>query len=266
MVALNEALKTVRIMVDLLQPYTQQIEIAGSIRRGNKPDVKDAEIVAIPNPGLLAFTDSLIGNGVEKALYGETKTTRWGEKYRGMLYQGIKVELFLTTADSWGFQFWLRTGPGDANTYVMKWLKWKQAPIRAQEGAWWCGNRRLAILTESDQFTLLGLPFIAPKDRTEALYKKLLNAPEHKWPDFSRFYAPDPEPPPMFQFEAVVKDEDFAPASDKDKRIEAERKYNTRLMAAHNALFERAARGEWLDAWEARIVANRADMVKERAA
>lgn len=55
-------------------------------------------------------------------------------------------------------------------------------------------------------------------------------------------------------------------SSDLINRTIEERKYNTRLMAAHNAMFERAARGEWLEAWEARIVANRAAMVKERAA
>lgn len=185
---LEAAREIVTAMVEILRPYCEKIEIGGSIRRG-KPEVKDAEIVAIPKTSFLSFTDELVTSGaVEKALYGETKTTRWGDKYRGMLYRDLKIELFLTDVDSWGYIWWLRTGPGDANTFIMQWLKWKQAPIQAKDGAWWrLETHRLRIATEEDMFGLLKMPYIAPAERSVELYRKILNKWTGDWLHVSKF-------------------------------------------------------------------------------
>jgi len=204
---LNAAREIVQSMIDLLAPDCERIEIGGSIRRG-KETVNDGEIVAIPNhvyyprgtdkqasSTLLTLTDSLVENEtVEKALYGDSKTTRWGAKYRGMLYKGLKVELFLADADNFGYQFWLRTGPAEANMWLMKWLSWKQAPVRAKDGYWLHQEHKLTVASEEDQFALLGMPFIAPTERNEIIYRKLLqNNRAHQWPDFSTFYAHEPQ-------------------------------------------------------------------------
>jgi hypothetical protein len=184
----------VQSMIDLLSPDCERVEMGGSIRRG-KPEVHDGEIVAIGKPGLLRQVDALLNTGVvEKALYGDKQTTRWGAKYRGMLYQGLKVELFLADDQNFGYQLFLRTGPAEANTYLMKWLSWKQAPVRAKDGYWMHQEHKLRIASEEEQFALLGMPFIAPAERSEIVYRKLLqNNRAHHWPDFSAFYAKLPE-------------------------------------------------------------------------
>ncbi len=46
---LDKALEIAEKTKELLAPYCERIEIAGSIRR-KKPEVKDIELVAIPKP------------------------------------------------------------------------------------------------------------------------------------------------------------------------------------------------------------------------
>lgn len=228
----------------------ERIEIAGSVRRG-RPEVHDAELVIIPTPDLLPLTDSLIESGeAQYALYGEKRTKRWGNNYRGLLYKGIKCELFMTNEDSWGYQYWLRTGPGDANTYIMRWLNLPhvKAPVRFREGyGWYSRNwyfdgktwvaddkRRLRIASEEDLFAVLGMPFIPPSERTEAMYKKLTNKRDYVWPDYAPYFAAEAQ-----QTSFIIDDErtqfffdrEILKAADKQDRIAAEQEYNERLKA-----------------------------------
>lgn len=238
-------------LVELLRPACERIEIAGSVRR-NKPEVHDAEVVIIPTPDLLPLTDDLIQYGTAQyALYGEKRTKRWGSNYRGLLFKGIKCELFMTMEDSWGYQYWLRTGPGDANTYIMRWLGLPhvKAPVRFQGGyGWYSRNwthngkgwvavdkQRLRIASEEDLFAVLGLPFIPPSERTEVMYKKLTNVREFKWPDYAPYFATDAAQMDLIARNRVSHYFDKSDVDEKEKewqdRIAAEREYTRRLMA-----------------------------------
>ena len=256
-------------MADLLASACERLEIAGSIRRG-KPAVKDAELVAIALPGLLSYIDQLVDNGlIAKALYGDKQLTRWGNKYRGMQYGNMKIELFLADEDNWGYQYWLRTGPGDANTFVMSWLKHrKDAPIYADGGMWWWkrpdGDARLAVRDEVAMFHLLGMEYIEPQHRSEQIYKKMLYRREFAWPDFSAFLAVDPETQRLAGMGVSHYDEAGATGGETNDIWEAQVVYLRGLMERHNAIFERAARGEPLQRWEQRIVKNRREIEAER--
>lgn len=175
-----------------LAPYCQHIEIAGSVRRG-KPFVKDIELVAVAGKELWSFLDNRVLHGtIEKATYldrnGRT-TYRWGDKYRGILWAGVKIEIFLTDADNWGYQFWLRTGPGDANTAVMVALTKKHAPFRFRDGQCYAlspislprEQRKIRVPDEDTLFRLLGVPYIEPKDRTKWRYEKAIYSESHRW-------------------------------------------------------------------------------------
>jgi hypothetical protein len=134
----------------MLRHECEKVEVGGSIRRGEAM-VKDAELIAIPNhpyyhiktgkltgTTLWNATDDLVERGVvTKALYGDKQSPRWGEKYRGMLYRGIKVEVFLADQQNWGYQKWLRTGPGESNHYIMGYLIRQRSPIRFVDGYAW---------------------------------------------------------------------------------------------------------------------------------
>lgn len=161
-----------------LAPLCQRIEIAGSLRRG-KSEVKDVEIVYIPtdSKALLARLDSwVIAGRIRKALYPDG-SMRWGEKYRGVLVEGIRIELFAADADNWGYQLWLRTGPADANQYVMRQCISFESPYRARDGYWWAGEERLHIPDETEMFRLLGMDWMPPGDRSLLRYQQWMSPP-----------------------------------------------------------------------------------------
>jgi hypothetical protein len=176
----EEARKVAEQLIYHLAPVREHITIAGSLRRG-KPDVGDIELVGMTSPALLPLLDKLVSEGVaEKAVYSDGRT-RWGTNYRGLLFQGMKCEVFI--ADQWnvGVQLWLRTGPGDANTYIMKNCAWKRAPCRAKDGYWWHGETRLCIQSEQALFDLLGMKYLEPHERTEDAYMLQMEHINHRW-------------------------------------------------------------------------------------
>lgn len=252
-VPLAAARAIIEQLVDRLRGACERIAIAGSVRR-QKPAVKDAKAVLIPTPELLPLTDDLVLSGqAQYALYGENRSKRWGQQYRGLMYEGLRCELFMTQADSWGYQYWLRTGPGEANTFIMRWLSSVNAPVRFQDGQGWysrhwrrtakgttvrweaADRQRLAIPDEAALFAVLGLPALEPQERTEAIYRKLTNVREFKWPDYTPHFARDPEQMALFAEQRVAHffDGDLAAvtATDRAAQLEAERAYNRALMA-----------------------------------
>jgi hypothetical protein len=212
---LDAARRVVGELADLIRPACARLEVGGSIGRGS-PYVKDAELIAIPNPGsnLLAWLDGMVERGyIEKAL-GTDKNgkvfSRWGQKFRKIMFQGIKIDFFIADETNWGFQKWLRTGPGEANTYIMSYLIYRRAAIRFIDGDGWYspGNlwhkskdkwvaadkQQLCIPDEETLFMLLGMPYLPPNERSEMRYKQLMgNNRAHRWPDFSQFVLKQPE-------------------------------------------------------------------------
>lgn len=181
-------------LVALIQDECERVEIAGSIRRG-KAEVKDAELVVIPRAGLWPLLDTLVAQGVvDKARYGDKGTTRWGDKYRGVLVDGVKVEIFAADAVNWGYQLWLRTGPGDANTHVMKWRSFTQrtATWEAKDGYIHdaASSARLIVPDEATMFAILGTAYIPPHERTLALYETIFKR-GHVWGDVSTIARAD---------------------------------------------------------------------------
>lgn len=192
MTPLPEATHIVTQALGILAPFCARIDIAGGVRRG-KQDPHDGELVAIARPELLGEMDALVKRGaITKATYGETKTLRWGAKYRGFhlpAYPNFKIELFLATELNWGYIYWLRTGSGDANKRIMNYLNRVNAPIRFRDsecvwarGGWekdskgeWQANDPVILNTPDEDavFALLGIPFVEPRDRSEQHYEML---------------------------------------------------------------------------------------------
>ncbi len=217
---LETARRIVGELVDMIRPACDRMEVGGSIRRG-RPTVKDAELIAIPLNGraneLWAWIDGMVEVGeVEKAVYVDKNgkaSNKWGPKYRGLFFQEIKVEIFLANEINWGFQKWLRTGPGDANTYIMSCLIQQRARLRFIDGDGWYspGNLwhkpnsagkwlaedkvQLDIPDEDTLFALLGMPYLPPNERSEDRYKQLLMWNRaHRWPDYRPFALKVDEP------------------------------------------------------------------------
>ena len=177
---------------NVLAATCAKIEIAGSIRR-RSPDVKDAEIVAIPSPATYRVIEEMLGLGLwSKSRYSDGRN-RWGEKYRGIdvsefdaragLRTTLRVELFFTEHDSWGFQLALRSGPSDANRNLMVWMQ--KTPLRCIDGKVWYAEdwvytegelwhsdtaRRVLVPTEGAWFALFGMDYVEPQGRRPTLY------------------------------------------------------------------------------------------------
>lgn len=190
-----KAQKTAHELIARLAGTYDRLEVAGSVRRGSAT-VKDVELVGkglANDPGLLLRRlDSLLGDGViHLARYGDQMTTRWGEKYRGFLFQQMRFELFMADDDNWGYVLWLRTGPGDANQFVMMKMSEFESPVRAREGYLWHGLRRLTVPHEAEMFRLLGMPYVQPQDRDIGIYRQYLGNPA--WAE-TWTYAADQKP------------------------------------------------------------------------
>lgn len=200
---LKDAQAVVEEFAGLIDPVCSWWMVCGSIRRG-KPIVKDAELVIIPAAALYQRLDRMVLDGViDKAKYGDRHTTRWGEKYRGVVYRDLRIELFMADALNVGFQTWLRTGPGDANQYVMQ--KMARSRFRAKDGyMWWADHwkhdgkiwtaqdpHKLAVRSEVQMFDLLGIIPIAPEARSVEMYER-----RHLFgPSVAAEFAPEDEIP-----------------------------------------------------------------------
>lgn len=195
-------------VLHMIEEQCKRVQVCGSVLR-EKPYCGDAEVVVIPRNtrSLLARLDKLVHAGqLEKAIYGYYKSEdsvakkpmyRWGEKYRGVSLpgtDGFKIEIFLANEHNWGYITWLRTGPGDANQYIMSRLM--QSPFRFREGYGEYNGRRVSLPDETDLFKALGMPYISPWDRSVENY----------------FYAPKtPQTPQWYEERYIHDDEDDKP-------------------------------------------------------
>jgi DNA polymerase/3'-5' exonuclease PolX len=196
MQTLQQARQTAETVRHMLADLCEQTLIAGSIRR-LKRNPKDAEIVLLPKhtPTLLARLDKLITESrLWKARYVDKNgrvSHRWGSRYRGVTLpnHGMKVELFLADADNFGYQSWLRTGPGAANFYAMYDLI-PHSGFTVDAGHVWRGESKVHVPDEQTMFKILRLPVIAPEVRTETAYRRV-----KRTPPYTDYTLVTPEPP-----------------------------------------------------------------------
>lgn len=197
----HEAVKIAKDLMVELAGQARRIEIAGSIRR-EKTYVKDIELVIIPHhlPSLLARLDGLVVRGdMEPRTNVKGNRIGWGEKFRACVYKKLyPVDIFICDEDNFGFIYWLRTGPGDANSRVMEMLKYMASPVRARDGRlhWvdypadynsaddnYIPRHVIRTPEEIDVFTLFGMDYRKPALRTMEYYSVQLTSPRHLWPD-----------------------------------------------------------------------------------
>jgi DNA polymerase/3'-5' exonuclease PolX len=181
--------------------------VAGSVRR-EKAEVTDIEHVVcarigevVPLGGMFpvranmvwAHLDELVNIHGEfrKAVY-QDDTNRWGEKYRGVMFGGMKHEVFCGDKDNFGSLLAIRTGPRELSRELVTALKGRglyvadagyvrdaevvdhEARESAAEGL---ATKRVTFgpdgrptgirpcPTEEAFFDLCGLPFVPPEKR-----------------------------------------------------------------------------------------------------
>jgi len=192
-----------------LAPACLRLEVAGSIRR-ECPEPGDIEIVCIPRPvrprlGHPEITNQLAArladlchldricprldkNG-RRAWGTKFLRAQWGSqnnpKTMGRVYA---LDLFITTPACWGVIFTLRTGSVEFSRRLVTPQEYGGAMptlMFCRDGRLWklphaeaCKDQAAALDTpeERDVFAALGLPWIAPRDRSGEYLKRLLNS------------------------------------------------------------------------------------------
>ena len=158
-------------LLNALLPYCQRIALAGSLRRA-KLMVGDIEVVAIPRPQLDLFSHPIAGpTSLDTFLNGRVQFTKNGNRYKQFAYGRHTVDLFLTTPDTWGSIYTIRTGSADFSHWLVTAQPHGAAPwgLLFQSGRLHAHGRLLSTPEETDVFNALGLAYIDPALRTGPL-------------------------------------------------------------------------------------------------
>ena len=154
-----------------LAAYCDRIKVAGSIRR-KRPEVGDIEIVCIPK--MVTVLDGLFGTkkirhpGFAEALKGAVilKGDPSAGKYMQFnLPEGIKLDLFTTTRENWGFIYAIRTGSSEFSQFLAK--RWVSRGYRGIIGNLCRDGVSVPTPTEKSLFDLLGLDVVPPEKRNQ---------------------------------------------------------------------------------------------------
>ena len=164
----SKALEIATQVRNLLEPYCERIEIAGSIRRRIK-NVKDIEIVAIPKP----YETGLFESGIA------TIVNKW-EKCKGELpckYTqriipvicdddtfSIKLDLFFAERGNWGLIYAIRTGSAEYSHKILA-IGWVKRGYKSEGGYLTANGKQILVPEEKDLFKRIGLPFVEPQYR-----------------------------------------------------------------------------------------------------
>ena len=145
---------------DDFSPHCSKCCIAGSVRSG-KPEVKDIEIVACPDPSRYAdFLAALRRYPIMKG-----KPTIEARYLRLRLLQ-IETDVFITTPARWGWILTLRTGSSDFNLALLEALR--RHGVTSKDGVLWRDGNAIPTPEEADVFALAGVEFVRPEDRNES--------------------------------------------------------------------------------------------------
>ena len=186
------ALDVAKKLIELFQPACERIEIKGSLAR-LKPDVKDIELLIIPDLSPLPLPKAVFGQPAPKIyatrldqLIGQMKDDQliWlekdGDRFKKFKVRepSIQVDMFIVLPPAtWGVLSVLRTGPHDFSHWVVT-RKRRGGALpnghRVQNGAVWKGEKEVKDLSgetpigfdaETDFLSFLGLGWVEPKDR-----------------------------------------------------------------------------------------------------
>jgi DNA polymerase/3'-5' exonuclease PolX len=184
-------------LVQAMTPFSDRIEIAGSLRR-KKPLVSDIEICVIPKWESRPDTSSLFGEEIQVNLLHEWAVKQqlfhwikpgeidledvinkrdagtllnWeikpdGNYWRGLLPENIKLDLFVTSPQCWAQIFTIRTGSAEFSHALMTHAKFKRKTPFV-EGRVTNFGRPVEIKEEQELFDYLQLRYVAPVDRID---------------------------------------------------------------------------------------------------
>lgn len=142
-------------VVTKLEPYCERVEVVGSVRR-RKQFPRDIDILLIPrNQGQLAL-----------ALYNLGGPRLGGKKLEERIYNGVQVDFYFATPETWFTLLLIRTGSKEHNIKLVTRAKHRGWHLFANgKGLFNKNGERVAGDSEGSFFTALGLPYVEPWQR-----------------------------------------------------------------------------------------------------
>ena len=142
-------------IVDRLKPYSDRIEIAGSIRR-KRSLVHDIDLVLIP-----FYQNQLVQELM--AMGGSLKLA--GEKLIRLQLPEIQVDLYIATRETWATLLLIRTGSTAHNRKLCTMAIYRGMKLHADGSGLTRDGERIAGDTEESIFHALGLEYVPPERR-----------------------------------------------------------------------------------------------------
>ena len=177
----DEAVPVARELIELLKPYCERIEIAGSLRR-QKERVGDIELLFIPRfedrqedmftTAPVNLADEKIGqllrDGVLNKRPSVTGVYTWGSENKLALHvvSGIPVDLFSTDSERWWVALVIRTGSKETNISLTTGAQKRGARLNAYgSGVTWSDGTQTRAESERHVFELCGVEYNEPNER-----------------------------------------------------------------------------------------------------
>lgn len=158
---LEEATTIAEKVKEILSPYCEEIEIAGSVRR-RKPTVNDIDIVLIEKPSAWLILSSLIATIGRIELNGDKIKRLWYEDKQS----GIAIDIYIATPATWATLLLIRTGSKESNIRLASIAKRQGWHLKANgDGLFNEKGERIAGETEESIYEALGIPYQEPNER-----------------------------------------------------------------------------------------------------
>lgn len=154
---LERAEKIASEVVKRLSPYCQRIEVCGSVRR-QKATVHDVDIVLIPSDPW----------NLEHEILGLAHPFRpqlSGEKLKRFSYNGVQVDLYYASEETWAMLLLVRTGSAAHNQRLATRAKQLGLHFAADGRGILRDGNPVAWRSEEEIFEALGLAYKEPWTR-----------------------------------------------------------------------------------------------------
>lgn len=180
----NLALDYANSLLNKIRPGTLRAEIVGSVKRADKDDAHDIEILVLPDPRTPRpefGQKEIYKTMLDKVLHGLVNEgilwpIRGGDRLKVYSIQNVEtlnpfqLEVYIVRPETWGIQNVLRTGPAEFSHRFV--TNKRYGGLLPDEYEYCRGETRikkngeyLDLPEESDALALLGLGWIEPKDR-----------------------------------------------------------------------------------------------------
>ena len=153
---LKDAEKLAEQIMEQLWPFCDRLVVAGSIRR-KKSEVRDVDFVLIPKPLLWSRIISTLQRKMN------AKVLKHGEKAAQLTINGINVDLYSATPETWEPLLLIRTGSAEHNIKLSM-IARKKGMKLSHKGL--IKDEKIIASTEKEIFEALGIDYIPPEERS----------------------------------------------------------------------------------------------------